>query len=419
MLIAPALALLIWIVILLLPSRPWDFQPVGEDAEEPPVSDGEFPPVAVLVPARNEADTLPATLPKLLTQAYPGPLRVVLIDDRSDDGTAEVAKKLREQIVGGAADPKDVADLTVLEGEELPAGWVGKMWALEQGGRYAFAPEREAEEGHHRARFVMLTDADILHEPDSLRRLVAESLKEGFGLNSRMARLRAKTFWERLLIPAFVFFFNLLYPMRKVNDPEDPMAAAAGGCVLLKREAYDAIGGLGCIKNELIDDVNLGRQVKGHKFPIRLALSRTDVASERGYDTLGGIWRMVRRTAFTELHYSWLRLVGCVIVMAIMYLSPVAGAVISAMVFASGAGTGAAVPLFGSLLGVSLASLLLMTLIYWPAVRFYRVNPLYVLSLPLVAVLYLGMTIDSAMRHATGVRSSWRGRSYDSGTEGA
>jgi hopene-associated glycosyltransferase HpnB len=363
----------------------------------------------VLVPARNEAEALPHTLPLLLRQEYPGPLRVVLVDDRSDDGTAAIARRIADEL--GAA-----ARLRVVEGAELPPGWVGKMWALDQGARAAFggAPDAGADTGADTdagagaAAYVLLTDADIAHGPRSLARLVAESEAAGLALDSRMARLRAATFWERLLIPAFVFFFDLLYPMRRVNDPGDPLAAAAGGCVLLSRAAYAAIGGFPCIRDELIDDVNLARQVKRRGLPIRLALSRSDVESFRGYDTLGAVWSMVRRTAFTELRYSWLRLAGAEVALGLLFLAPVAA-------LAAGVGALASTP---AAIGAAVAAtagalaLLAMARVYRPATRFYRQPLPFAFALPAIAALYMGMTLDSAVRHALGVRSAWRGRRY-------
>jgi len=387
------LSFLGWLYILLHPARPWDFLPVGDDGPIPDLAAVVvLPPVCVIVPARNEAESLPGTLPALLKQDYPAEFRVILVDDRSADGTADVARKLAAEL--GASER-----LTVLQGKPLPEGWTGKVWALDQGAK-------EAAETH--AEFVLLTDADILHAPQSLRRLVAESLAAGIGMNSRMARLRCESPAEHLLIPAFVYFFNLLYPMRRVNDPRDALAGAAGGCVLLSAEALRRLdGGFESIKSEIIDDVNLARQVKRSGLPLFLALSRTEVASLRDYPHLDDIWKMVRRTAFTELKYSWARLFGAVAGLTLMFVVPV---------FAILAGLGAfiatsdpqihayAVMTFGK----GLLSVLLMRFVYSPAVRFFKLPARWAWTLPAAAVLYGLMTIDSALRHARKARTEWR-----------
>lgn len=252
-------------------------------------------------------------------------------------------------------------------------------------------------------KYFLLTDADIRHAPGSLRRLVAESERAQLALNSRMARLRCLSPAERLLIPPFVFFFNLLYPMRQVNNLRSPVAAAAGGCVLLATAALQRVGGFACIKDRIIDDVSLAKTVKGAAAPIQLALSRSEVESLRVYESIATIWVMVRRTAFTELRYSWLRLAGTVIGMGLMFLLP---------------------PLFvlfgvGNLVGSSLltgllmivcgfAAWLLSALAYRPAVRFFQLPRAYLWILPLAGVLFGSMTIDSALRYATGRRIGWR-----------
>ncbi len=252
-----ALGLAGWLGVLAGTARAWDLRPIAED--EPPPSDPErWPSVTVLVPARNEARVLPASLPALLAQDYPGQWRVVLVDDRSSDDTAGVAQALGS------------ARLRVIAGSEIPQGWVGKVWALEQG---AVAAKNDP------ARYYLLTDADIRHAPGSLRRLVAESEIGGLALNSRMARLHCHSPAERLLIPPFLLFFNLLYPMRRVNDPRSRVAAAAGGCVLVRRDALERAGGFAAIRDRVIDDVSLARLVKRPDEPIRLSVSRGDVTS--------------------------------------------------------------------------------------------------------------------------------------------
>ncbi len=406
-----AVSVLIWLGILLHPARPWDFQPVGDDGESP-AEPQAWPPVCILVPARNESESVPQTLPALLTQDYPGDLAVILIDDRSQDGTADVARKVAEE--SGAADR-----LTVISGADLPEGWVGKVWALEQGAAHcglrvvnerlprfpnpqflAFSPQ-----------YLLLTDADICHAPGSLRRLVAESEKDHLALNSRMARLRCISRSERLLIPAFVFFFNLLYPMRRVNDQCSAVAAAAGGCVLLAASALERAGGFACIKDKIIDDVSLAQHIKRLHAPIHLALSRHEVESLRTYNSLAMIWAMVRRTAFAELRYSWVRLAGTVMGLAVMFLLP-------PLWLMSGTGLTLAgilgwlpvsVPWAVVLAAEGFCSWALMAIVYRPAIRFFGLSGAWSWMLPLAGTLYGGMTVDSALRHFLGFGTGWRG----------
>lgn len=366
-----------WLVVLLGRDRAWDLRPIGEE-EPAPREPSAWPSVAVLVPARNERLSLPHTLPGLLAQDYPGEWRVVLVDDRSTDGTAEVARMLGD-------DPR----VSVLEGATLPDGWAGKVWALEQARAAAGTPD-----------YLLLTDADIRHVPGSLRRLVAESEDGELGLNSRMARLQCTVDAERLLIPPFLFFFNLLYPMRRVNDPRSRVAAAAGGCMLLRRDVLERVGGLRAIRGEIIDDVNLARLVKQAGAPIRLAVSGRDVVSAREYGSVAAVWRMVRRSAFDELRYSWALLVLVVAVLVVMFpLPPLA---LAAAVAAGTSGASWALVLALTLGGLVPWALQLAA--FLPAVRFFGLRPVWALSLPLAGTLYGGMTIDSARLHLIGVR---------------
>jgi hopene-associated glycosyltransferase HpnB len=348
-------------------------RPVAEEEPAPP-DPASWPGVVIVVPARNESLSLTRTLPALAAQDYPGPWRIVVVDDRSTDGTADAAK-----VHGGDRS-------SVRRGAELPEGWVGKVWAMNQGVEGAAEP------------YVLLTDADILHAPGSLRRLVAESERGGLALNSRMARLRCESPAERLLIPAFVWFFSLLYPPRRVNDPADPVAAAAGGCVLLRREALEKAGGFASIREEIIDDVNLARRIQGAGGALRLSLSRGDVRSQREYETLGPIWKMVRRTAFTELRSSWFRVIGALLSIALMFVVPP---------LLTAAGAGLAV-LDRRFLGVAAAGLIawaLMAALYRPAARFFGLSGFRGWTLPLIGALYGLMTLDSALR---GGRKDWR-----------
>jgi hopene-associated glycosyltransferase HpnB len=414
-----AVSVLIWLSVRFHPAQPWDFQPVGDDGQPPPAS-SLWPPVCILVPARNERESLPHTLPALLWQDYPGNFAVVVIDDRSVDGTADLARKLAAEV--GAA-----ARLTVIAGADLPQGWVGKVWALEQGASHCGLPGQwksqaeadcglqDREDFSRRAakpKYLLLTDADIRHAPNSLRRLVAESEHMGLALNSRMARLRCVSCAERLLIPPFVFFFNLLYPMRQVNARQSSVAAAAGGCVLLATAALERAGGFSCIKDKIIDDVSLARQMKTLDEPIHLALSRREVESLRVYDSLATIWVMVRRTAFTELRYSWMRLVGTVTGIIVMFLLPPLSMVGGSLAtLASILGWSAiARPWAVTLMVEGFGAWLIMAMVYRPAVRFFELPSARCWTLPLAGVLYGAMTVDSAVRHLTGMRVGWRDR---------
>jgi hopene-associated glycosyltransferase HpnB len=347
-----------WLGVLLGTARAWDLRPTAED-EPPPPEPARWPSVAVLVPARNEAEVLPSTLPALLAQDYPGAWHLVLVDDRSTDGTAAAARAC-------GVDP--------VPGTGLPEGWVGKVWALEQAARQAGEPD-----------YYLLTDADIRHGPDSLRRLVAEGEAAGLALNSRLARLRCLAPAERLLIPPFVLFFGLLYPMRRVNDPASRVAAAAGGCVLVRRHMLDRAGGFAAIRDRVIDDVSLARAVKRLGAPIRLAVSRSAVESLRPHG-FRGIWRMVRRTAFTELRHSWALLALTLGLLLLMFPLPPALTVVG---FASGS------PLTGA---AGAAAWALTTALYLPTVRYFRLNPAWALTLPLAGCLYGAITLDSALR---------------------
>jgi hopene-associated glycosyltransferase HpnB len=336
------LSLAAWIGVLLRPGRPWLPGPYSEDlhAQEPALT----PSVAVVVPARNEVRHLPETLPPLLAQGHP----VIVVDDRSDDGTGEVAARLGARVVRGLP---------------LPDGWVGKVWALEQGTRAAGSPD-----------YLLFTDADVRHAPGTVAQLVAEAEAEQLALTSRLARLHCRSLWERLLIPPFVFFFNVLYPMRRGG-------AAAGGCMLVRRDALERAGGLAAIRGEVIDDVSLARAVARGGGRLRLALSRADLVSLREHESLGALWQMVSRTAFAQLERSYLLLALTVAALALAFVAP---PVLLAF------------PPAGAALGA--AAWLLQAALVLPTVRYFRLNPLWALTLPLAGVLYGAMTVDSAIR---------------------
>src|SRR6266702_4705599 len=351
-----------------------------------------WPDVMAVVPARNEAEMLPVTLPGLLGQEYPGALTVIVVDDGSSDGTGEVAAKL------GAGSPRP---LRVISGAPPPDAerWAGKVWAMAQGLRAAgpFAPGPDG--------YLQFTDADIAWAaPDMLRRLVAAAEGDDRDLVSQMALLRTATGWERVVVPAFVYFFAQLYPFRRVNMPGSRTAAAAGGCMLIRRGALEKAGGLAPIRGALIDDVAMGRMIKRQRGRCWLGLTR-QVVSVRPYPRLASLWQMVARSAYTQLNYSPALLAATLAGLLFLYVLPPAGAVIGlAVLLAGGSGPAALAA------GAGLAGWALMSLSYLPMLRLYRLSPLRAPGLPLIALLYAAMTADSARRHYTGRGAEWRGR---------
>ena len=345
-----------------------------------------WPDVVAVVPARNEAEMLPVTLPALLGQDYPGVLAVIVVDDGSSDGTGEVAAR----IAARAGRP-----LRVISGTPPPDGerWAGKVWAMAQGLRAAGPSD-----------YVVFTDADIAWEAHMLRRLVTAAVGDDRDLVSQMALLRTAAGWERVVVPAFVYFFAQLYPFRRVNVPGSRTAAAAGGCMLVRRGALDKAGGLAPIRGALIDDVALGRLIKGQRGRTWLGLSR-QVVSVRPYPGLASLWQMVARSAYTQLRYSPAVLAGTLTGLLFLYALPPAGAITGlAAVLAGGDGAAAVT------LGAGLAGWALMSLSYLPMLRLYRLSPLRAPGLPLIALLYAAMTADSARRHYAGRGAEWRGR---------
>jgi hopene-associated glycosyltransferase HpnB len=349
-----------------------------------------WPDVVAVIPARNEAAVLPATLPTLLAQEYPGGLRVLLVDDQSSDGTAEVAAALARQTAG--------AGLRVVAGAPPPDGWAGKVWAMEQGRRAA---------GH--AAYLLFTDADIAYRPGTLTALVGAAEADDRALVSQMALLRADTFWERLLVPAFVYFFAQLYPFRRVNRPGARTAAAAGGCMLVRGAVLAAAGGFGPIRGARIDDVALGRLLK--RLPARCWLGlTTDVASLRPYPNLSGLWDMISRSAFTQLRYSLFLLIGTVAGLLWIYLLPPAAGLAGLVWLVAGGGSAA-----GWLAAAGLAGWVLMSASFVPMLRLYRLSVLRAPGLPLIALAYAAMTVDSARRYYAGRGGQWKGRTIPAG----
>ncbi|MGA7952922.1 MAG: glycosyltransferase [Gloeobacterales cyanobacterium] len=375
------LALLIWIGMLVFWGQFWRADQRLE--AEQPHELATWPTVAVVIPARNEAELIAVAARSHLTQTYPGILSVVLVDDQSTDGTKAVARK--EAIALGKGDR-----LTILSGESLPAGWTGKLWAMEQGFRYLTAQPTPPD-------YVLFTDADIKHDVSSVQQLVTKAETDMLDLVSLMVQLRCQSFWEKLLIPAFVFFFQMLYPFPWVNNPQKQTAAAAGGCALIRFSALQRIDGLQAIRHALIDDCALGAAVKAGG-PIWLGLSTT-THSLRPYSDLSSIWNMVARSAYSQLNYSPWLLMGTVLGMLLVYLVSPLGVVLG-LVWGE-----LALALTG------LAGWLLMAVAYCPTLRLYGGTP--VLALPFIALLYTLMTLDSARRHWVGQGGAWKGRVYD------
>jgi hopene-associated glycosyltransferase HpnB len=370
------LAFAIWIYLIAARGGFWLARERDDGASALPPS--RWPCVVAVVPARNEADVIAQSIESLLRQDYPGPFRIVLVDDGSSDGTAATALQASTRVATGRS-------LDVLSGAELPAGWTGKLWALEQGTRQARASGEAID-------YFLLTDADIGHASDNLRNLAARAEHEGRVLVSLMARLSCMTWAERFLIPAFVFFFHMLYPFTWVAQKDRKMAAAAGGCMLVRCDALERAGGIAAIRSEIIDDCALARRLK-RQGPIWLGLTRR-VTSLRSYGGFLKIGWMISRSAYAQLGYSPVLLAGTVVAMVLVYLVP---------------------PMF-ALLGegparwLGLCVWLMMALSFQPMLRFYRLSPLWGLALPAIGAAYTLFTVQSALEVWRGRGGMWKGR---------
>jgi hopene-associated glycosyltransferase HpnB len=385
-----------WLLLTLDRGRRWPGEctlpaVVGEEAR----AAGD---VVAVVPARDEAALLPVTLRSLLSQEVES-LRVILVDDGSTDGTADVARAIAREI--GATER-----LEVIAASPTPSGWSGKVWALAQG----VAEIEKLSTPGAEPEWLLFTDADIEHRPGSvaalLERVGGGGGADRFDLVSVMARLRAETFWERLLIPAFVFFFQLLYPFRRVQDPESRVAAAAGGCILIRRQLLAESGGLEGISAALIDDVALAKQVKRAGGRLWLGFD-PGIRSLRPYDRLDQIWKMVARSAFDQLHYRYDLLILVLLGLLLLVAAPPVLALAGALETVTGSASAAAGrTLVWALLAWGLEALALL-----PSVRHHRVPAVFAHGLPLAAVFYGLMTASSAWSHLTGRGTRWKGRS--------
>jgi hopene-associated glycosyltransferase HpnB len=397
-----------WLYLVVAHGRFWLADQRLPDVSAADVPLDGWPDVVAIVPARDEAAILPLTLPALLGQDYPGELRIILVDDASSDGTAHVAEKLAAE--------HPARTLEIVHGDGPPPGWAGKVAAMNRGfeafeGRAQSEPAQSesesAQSGPARAEYVLFTDADIAHPPDGLRRLVAFGEARGLDLVSLMVRLRAETAAERAIVPAFVYSFAQLYPFPLVNRPRSRVAAAAGGCMLVRRRALIDAGGIVRIAGARIDDVALGRLLKHRAGGGRIWLGLTaSVHSIRAYPRLADLWDMVARSAYTQLRHSRLLFVGTLLGLLLMYaVPPVFGLVFLAA--ALGAGTSGWQAVTAT---AGLAAWALMTISYLPTLRLYRLGGWRALLLPLVMMLYAAMTFDSALRHYRGSGGRWKGR---------
>jgi len=364
-----ALAAIIWLITAFLPWQPWRVREVLEADEQSPV---DLSNVTVVIPARDEAAVIAGTLQALKLQGQG--LRIILVDDQSTDGTADIALN------------QGLANLDIIRSESLPKGWTGKLWAQEQGLKVVKTP------------LVLLLDADIHLMPGILASLINKRHSENLQFVSLMAILKVDSFWEKMLMPAFINFFKMLYPFALANKPSSKMAAAAGGCILVDTAALQKIGGMAAIKGAVIDDCSLAKKIKQAGYKTWVGLTH-GVISQRPYVSLTEIWDMVARTAYTQLLYSNSLLLACTLIMMLMYVLPLIGLLCFS----------------GSAWFFALFSVLVMLGLYLPTLRFYALNRAWALCMPVIAGLYLLMTWTSAIRYWRGERSRWKGRIYQKG----
>jgi hopene-associated glycosyltransferase HpnB len=423
-----AISLVIWLYLFLAHGNFWSLQPFDDDEAAHPAP-STWPTVTAIIPARNEAETIAQTIASLTQQNYPGKFSIVVVDDHSEDATARLAQ---ESAQANHPNSNAARAVTILKAPPLQPGWTGKLSALTAGAHFSTknyattvqdsanatregtasaVPQSDAINGAlapaaSAPTYLWFTDADIIHAPDTLTRLVTRAEQHNLDLTSLMVLLRAETLPERLLIPPFLFFFLMLYPPAKIANPKSKTAGAAGGCILLRRTALDRIGGLASIRSEVIDDCALARAVKNSAVPkntstaiastpnIWLGLTRKS-RSLRSYSTFAEIRDMIARTAFTQLRYSALLLLGTLLGLAITYLAPIA------LLFAHDTATCL----------LALATWLIMSLLFLPTVRFYRISTHWSATLLLAATFYAAATFLSATRYWTNRGAQWKGRS--------
>jgi len=368
---AAVCAVLIWLYLIAGRGMFWQIR------EDPPLPvPPATPRVAIVVPARNEAETVGASMASLSRQNLPGPFHIFLVDDHSDDGTAEIAHR---------SAPPDL--LTVIAAPPLVPGWTGKLWALAEALKHAES---------YNPDYVLFSDADIVHSPGGLAQLVARAEAGPYDLVSWMVRLRSETVAEKALIPAFVFFFFMLYPPAWTARARRRTAGAAGGCILLRWTALERIGGIAAIRGELIDDCALAKAVKKTGGKIWLGVTTT-THSIRGYGTFAEIGRMISRTAFWQLNHSVVLLFGTLAGMFLTYILP-------PLLLFSG------IPL---VMALGALAWFLMIAAYVPSLRLYGLPPMWAPALPVIALFYTGATVHSAMRYWTGRGGEWKGRAQD------
>jgi hopene-associated glycosyltransferase HpnB len=369
-----AIPLAIWVYLFFARGNFWQLH---EDTADPK-SLARWPRVVAVVPARNEAQTIARSVTSLAKQYYPGEFSVIVVDDHSNDGTAALA--LRAATEAGAS-----ARVSVRSASELPPGWTGKVWAMNEGVRGAAGKTPD---------FLWFTDADITHTPDTLRRLVSRAEGESLDLASLMVLLQAKTIPERLLIPPFLYFFLMLYPPRWTADPKARTAGAAGGCILLRRAALERIGGMTAIRSEVIDDCSIAHAVKKTGGEIWMGLTRASV-SLRSYGSFAEIRDLIARTAFTQLRYSFSLLIGTLLGLLVTYVLPLIS-------FFSGED-----PAWF----LAATAICLMAVSFGVTIRFYNLRFLWALTLPIAAMFYAYATLVSALRYSFGRGGQWKGRS--------
>ena len=369
-------SLALWLYLIVGRGMFWlSNQRDDRNAPSPPAA---WPRLVAVIPARNEADTIAECIGSLLRQEYPGALSVVLIDDESRDGTADIARQAAQAAKAGLR-------LSVVTGAPLPSGWTGKLWAVKQG-------IDRALQGPDEVDYLLLTDADIAYRGDAVAKLVARAEAGGYVLTSLMAKLRCESLAEKALVPAFIFFFEMLYPFAWVNRRDRPTAAAAGGCMLIRPPALAGAGGIEAIRGALIDDCAMGKVLKARGA---IWLGLTDrVRSIRPYPHFEDLRRMVARSAYAQLNYSPWLLAGTVLGLLLTYLAA------------------PFLALFGAGMAqlVGLAVWLMMALAFQPILRLYRASPLWGLALPAIALAYMAFTLDSAYQHGRGRGGLWKGR---------